>query len=1195
MRCFPFRATAQRQLCFGLKPPTTSWPVLPLSISASSMPVSAVAAAWHGTTNNKNNKIERDSARVTRATRVSKNGENKKKKKKNTPTKGGPRSSAEALKKHLDTLEKRNKDTTQCLNESLPQALEEHLDILAKGGLENKIIKLLKDAAGQEETSTFDAIVEAAHAAVKNKTSETDVDGPDMSLATFRELVACGADAPAVQRVLVTLNYNQREHLELDMRVQMKQDQHLSKFPKNCRDWLYVALMWDGELNDAAAAPPPKHSTPEQHDDAQPDSAERTRASQPEHPTKHSSRTLRYHAAAVALQILRDEHHCLPLRPGSVTHFTSTLSQVTYHSMLGQSSYVHDFSKELLDTFEPGTTGDKLPFMTNYSTPRAGKSTVLRNGLRTAQLEFLNELLATTRGQDRCAFVVVAATVNNDTSLIKSHELKRGTTKEAFFAMDWRFVHSLLRPVLSRSDLKKIATDLDDVAKAIVRAALSNKQKSGAVWCMTFFELISQKRLGMKTPPTVRCVFCIDEFTSLVDALRAKVLCQNGNWEETQMQFGTKLSAVYITDNYRLLLSGFTTASESIVSYSGRLCRRINLDVMHDIELLPGKQYGAFVQRILVFLHNDFTNKHIIKWFEQTTDSLLDGTSELSQLASALLQHCTTMDKTLDKALKGSDGDLDRKHFMELASLAVEKYRAAAVGHRLESVRRVFRGRYLPAKYVYKQFPHKLFTMLRFQPGLLGHFLDTEKSFQELRESVPSSLNLNFVRVGLIPHFKEIADIILTAVCDSVHSQKGSINLETHCRDAMTHWILVPIERDVGGTKKKTCILQPFTILYIFGHDDVMKELTPPTTPVTHRDLLFLYIRAIARLVLSSTIPASMLFEDIKVMRGDQTPFIMESVVFLCFAMQLSLNNNAIPRVANVVCDSMCDDSTMASYSPSVQKTVKVHGAEFAAALKKNTPENDFDVKKRDVLGMKGQDYVVELSLKSDICMGGGPGMTLADTVNVLQRLEDANAPPVVLCSDGQPAIDLVVLASLHHSGNDDHTSVKELWCVSVKLRASDRRRTTEDKVDRECDSLVHALAFDWLRVALQAQAEVMKNVRFVAVSAARICEKEIVNAIKAVSCAPPFATKPAKDSPFHTQYQIKQMIEARPRPTQELSDFLDELEATCPISTGLTGFGGLDVLMPAGLAALLPTVNVRSSPISEGNQMIERVPEKGN
>eukprot|EP00760_Papus_ankaliazontas_P011167 PhM_4_TR14668/c2_g1_i1/m.35540 len=285
MRCFPFRATAQRQLCFGLKPPTTSWPVLPLSISASSMPVSAVAAAWHGTTNNKNNKMERDSARVTRATRVSKNGENKKKKKKNTPTKGGPRSSAEALKKHLDTLEKRNKDTTQCLNESLPQALEEHLDILAKGGLENKIIKLLKDAAGQEETSTFDAIVEAAHAAVKNKTSETDVDGPDMSLATFRELVACGADAPAVQRVLVTLNYNQREHLELDMEVEMEQDQQLSKFPESCRDWLYVALMWDGVQHNAASTQvAPKHSTPEQHDDAQPDSAERTRASQPEHP-----------------------------------------------------------------------------------------------------------------------------------------------------------------------------------------------------------------------------------------------------------------------------------------------------------------------------------------------------------------------------------------------------------------------------------------------------------------------------------------------------------------------------------------------------------------------------------------------------------------------------------------------------------------------------------------------------------------------------------------------------------------------------------------------------------------------------------------------------------------------------------------------------------------------------------------------
>eukprot|EP00760_Papus_ankaliazontas_P037467 PhM_4_TR8470/c4_g2_i3/m.104106 len=138
-----------------------------MSISASSLPVCAVAAAWNGATNNKNNKMKTVSARATRATRDNMNGENNKKKKK-TPTTG---------------------------------ALEKHLNLLAKGGLDNDIIKLLKDAAGQEETSTFDAIVEAAHAAVQNKTSETDVDGPDMSLVTFRELVACGADAPAVQRV----------------------------------------------------------------------------------------------------------------------------------------------------------------------------------------------------------------------------------------------------------------------------------------------------------------------------------------------------------------------------------------------------------------------------------------------------------------------------------------------------------------------------------------------------------------------------------------------------------------------------------------------------------------------------------------------------------------------------------------------------------------------------------------------------------------------------------------------------------------------------------------------------------------------------------------------------------------------------------------------------------------------------------
>eukprot|EP00760_Papus_ankaliazontas_P037466 PhM_4_TR8470/c4_g2_i1/m.104112 len=138
-----------------------------MSISASSLPVSAVAAAWNGTRNNKNNKMKTVSARATRATRDNMNGENNKKKKK-TPTTG---------------------------------ALQKHLNILAKGGLENKIIKLLKDAAGQDETSTFDAIVEAVHAAVKNKTSETDVDGPDMSLVTFRELVACGAASQGMKNV----------------------------------------------------------------------------------------------------------------------------------------------------------------------------------------------------------------------------------------------------------------------------------------------------------------------------------------------------------------------------------------------------------------------------------------------------------------------------------------------------------------------------------------------------------------------------------------------------------------------------------------------------------------------------------------------------------------------------------------------------------------------------------------------------------------------------------------------------------------------------------------------------------------------------------------------------------------------------------------------------------------------------------
>eukprot|EP00760_Papus_ankaliazontas_P006141 PhM_4_TR1291/c1_g1_i2/m.58321 len=382
-RSLPFRAIAQRRFCVGLKTRTTSsWSVSPSSMCASSLPISAVAVTWYST------------------------------------------------------------DINQTTETKLPEALEEHLNILAKGGLDKRTIKLLKDVAIKDKmTSTFNAIVENVHAAVKRKASKTDVAGPDMSLPSFRELVAgCGADAPEVQRVLATLDYEQREQLELDMEVQLiKMAPQLTTFPKDCRDWLYVALLWDGKQQDDGI----KQDGKQQRDpDAATGGCQAKQGARDLSDTQQSSRILRYHAAAVALQILRDIHYCLPLRPGSVTHLTSSLIVSNSHAMLGQSSYVKQFSGKLRATYEDSI--NKLPFLTNYSTPRAGKSTVLSNGLRTASLEDQLSLIRAADGT-LCAFVVVAATFNNNTRLLKS-EIKDGTAEEACFAIDCRLVHAMLRP-----------------------------------------------------------------------------------------------------------------------------------------------------------------------------------------------------------------------------------------------------------------------------------------------------------------------------------------------------------------------------------------------------------------------------------------------------------------------------------------------------------------------------------------------------------------------------------------------------------------------------------------------------------------------------------------------------------------------------------------------------------------------------
>eukprot|EP00760_Papus_ankaliazontas_P012159 PhM_4_TR15207/c1_g2_i1/m.52428 len=162
------------------------------SITASSMPTSAVAAAWHSTSNN-NIIINNGSGHNTSTT------------------------------------------------------LEDHLAELSEHGLSTRAMKMLRQAVAVHcDTKGFDAIVESVYSAVSSTATATDGDGPGMSLAEFRELVAsCRADAPAVQQLLATLNYDQRASLE-SLSIGKMQQQFGTKFPAVCRHWLFVALVWDG-------------------------------------------------------------------------------------------------------------------------------------------------------------------------------------------------------------------------------------------------------------------------------------------------------------------------------------------------------------------------------------------------------------------------------------------------------------------------------------------------------------------------------------------------------------------------------------------------------------------------------------------------------------------------------------------------------------------------------------------------------------------------------------------------------------------------------------------------------------------------------------------------------------------------------------------------------------------------------------
>eukprot|EP00760_Papus_ankaliazontas_P017627 PhM_4_TR1734/c0_g1_i5/m.86873 len=537
MRSFHLRAFPQRQFARKARRTSSSCPVFSITASSlfsmsttSSLPISAVAAAWYSTT----------------ATR-----------------------------------------------RPLRSALEKHLALLSKGGLDDCTIKLLQDVAVHDDTAQFEVMVEKVHAAVRYKTFYTDSDGPDMLLAEFRTLVAgCRADAPAVQRLLATLTYGQRASMES---VKMH-----SAFPGNCRDWLYVAVKWDGRQRKQ---------------------------------DKLASRTLRYHAAAVALQILRDRKYCLPLRPGTVTHMTYTVSQ-SDNCMLGQCSYIKQFAETLVKSFEPR---DKIPFLVNYSTPRAGKSTVLMNGLQTAPLEKLEGL--TLHNEQRYALVVVAASLNNTTPFQEYRDLQAGTVEEAFFAVDWRLIYAMLRPLLTQLD----SFDLVIISKQIARAGSQSDYGCGVKWVQQLLKLVSQERLGMEAPPLVRYVLCIDEFTTLLDALWKKVMAQKRNKDECKSvleSFGTNIVANYLHDQSRVLLSGFTEDTKTFATASGRQSWPVYLDVLRDVDLMPGSQYGAFVQRIVLHLHDTFTEDNIVTWFRDNAVALRKAKVNSSDLVQQGRQCC---------------------------------------------------------------------------------------------------------------------------------------------------------------------------------------------------------------------------------------------------------------------------------------------------------------------------------------------------------------------------------------------------------------------------------------------------------------------------------------------------------------------------------------------------------------------------
>eukprot|EP00760_Papus_ankaliazontas_P017635 PhM_4_TR1734/c0_g1_i8/m.86868 len=354
------------------------------------------------------------------------------------------------------------------------------------------------------------------------------------------------------------------------------------------------------------------------------------------------------------------------------------------------------------------------------------------NGLLTAPLDKLESL--TLHNEQRYALVVVAASLNNTTPFQEYRDLQAGTVEEAFFAVDWRLIYAMLRPLLTQLD----SFDLVIISKQIARAGSQSDYGCGVKWVQQLLKLVSQERLGMEAPPLVRYVLCIDEFTTLLDALWKKVMAQKRNKDECKSvleSFGTNIVANYLHDQSRVLLSGFTEDTKTFATASGRQSWPVYLDVLRDVDLMPGSQYGAFVQRIVLHLHDTFTEDNIVTWFRDNAVALRKAKVN----SSDLVQHCCHTDTVFMKAL--SDEKLCND-FSVKAGSAVKEYMAkvqvnGVKSAGLESVRHVFRGWYLPHGY-----------LTRFSRTCSSPWHASSPGFSEICCSTTTYVRCSYVPVG---------------------------------------------------------------------------------------------------------------------------------------------------------------------------------------------------------------------------------------------------------------------------------------------------------------------------------------------------------------------------------------------------------------------------------------------------------------